>query len=154
MCFAIFWGKKQLLSFFIQDLHLNFHSFLGFQHGIGSSVNVIMRLLPIATGLKCFWFLIALLLYLKWTILGLSFLDLKIFAYQASFQEDFDKSILSVHTYNLMSKKKLGSFNDLIINTYFQFFICLPIYCLPRYWYEHFLGSIFCKVSLALLNRI
>ena len=50
---------------------------------------------------------------------------------------------------NLMSKKKLGSFNDLIINTYFQSFICLP-----RYRYEHFLASIFCKVSLALLNRI
>ena len=55
---------------------------------------------------------------------------------------------------NLMSKKKLGSFNDLIINTYFQSFICLPIYGLPRYRYEHFLASIFCKVSLALLNRI
>ena len=50
---------------------------------------------------------------------------------------------------NLMSKKKLGSFNDLIINTCFQSFICLP-----RYRYEHFLASIFCKVSLALQNRI
>ena len=47
---------------------------------------------------------------------------------------------------DLMSKKKLGSINDLI-NTYFQSFICLP-------WYEHFLASIFCKVSLAMLNRI
>ena len=50
---------------------------------------------------------------------------------------------------NLMSKKKLGSFNPLITNTYFQSFICLP-----RYRYEHFLASIFCKVSSALLNRI
>ena len=88
----------QLMSFFIQDLHLNFHSFLGFQRGSDSSDKVIMRLLPLAIGLKCFWFLIALLLYLKSTILGLSFLDLKNFAYQTSFQEDFDKSILSVHT--------------------------------------------------------
>ena len=86
------------MSFFIQDLRLNFHSFLGFQHGSGLSVQAIMRLLPLAIGLECFWFLIALLLYLKSTILGLSFLDLKIFAYQTSFQEDLDKSILSVHT--------------------------------------------------------
>ena len=88
----------QLMSFFIQDLHLNFHSFLVFQHGSDSSDKVFMRLLPLPIGLKCFWFLIALLLYLKSTILGLSFLDLEIFAYQTSFQEDLDKSILSVHT--------------------------------------------------------
>ena len=47
------------MSFFIQDLHLNFHSFLGFQHGSGSSVKAIMRLsatLPLAIGLKCFGF--------------------------------------------------------------------------------------------------
>ena len=86
------------MSFFIQDLPLNFHSFLGFQCGSGSSVKVIMELLPLAIGFKCFWFLIALLLYLKSAILGLSFLDLKIFAYKTSFQEDLDKSILSVHT--------------------------------------------------------
>ena len=39
------------MSFFIQDLHLNFHSFLGFQHGSGSSVKAIMLLssgLPLA----------------------------------------------------------------------------------------------------------
>ena len=55
------------MSFFIQDLHFNFHSFLGFQHGSGSSVKTIMPLkarLPLAIGLKFFWFLIALLLYL------------------------------------------------------------------------------------------
>ena len=50
---------------------------------------------------------------------------------------------------NLMSKKRLGSFNDLIINTYCQSFICLS-----RYRYGHFLASIFCKVFLALLSRI
>ena len=37
---------------------------------------------------------------------------------------------------NLVSKKKLGSFNDLIINGYFQSFTYLP-----RYWYGHFLAS-------------
>ena len=64
------------MSFFIQDLHLNFHSFLSFQHGSDLSVKVIMRLsgtLPLAIGLKCFWFLTALLLYPKSIILGLSF---------------------------------------------------------------------------------
>ena len=65
------------MSFFIQDLHLNFHSFLGFQHGSDSSVKAIMLLLPLVIGLKCFWFLIALLLYPKSTILELSFLDPK-----------------------------------------------------------------------------
>ena len=130
--------------FFIQDLHLNFHSFLGFQHGSGSSVKAIMLILPLVIGLKCFWFLIALLLYLKSTILGLSFLDLKDLCLPNQFSKAFCQYIL-----NLMSKKKLGSFNDLIINTYFQFFICLP-----QYRYEHFLASIFCKVSLRLLNRI
>ena len=129
------------MSFFIQDLHLNFHSFLGFQHGSGSSVKVIMRLLPLAIGLKCFWFLIALLLYPKSTILGLSFLDPKDLCPPNQFSKEFCQYIL-----NLISKKKLGSFNDWI-NTYFQSFMCLL-------QYEHFLVSIFCKVSLALLNRI
>ena len=68
------------MSFFIQDLKLNIHSILGFQHGSGSSVKTIMALsaiLPVAIGLKWFRFLIALLLYPKSTILGLSFLDPK-----------------------------------------------------------------------------
>ena len=45
------------MSFFIQDLHLNFHSFLGFQHGSGASVKTIMLLsaaLPLAIGLNFF----------------------------------------------------------------------------------------------------
>ena len=65
------------MSFFIQDLHVNLRSFLGFQHGSGTSVKAIMPIsatLPLAIGLKCFWFLIALLMYLKSTILKLSFL--------------------------------------------------------------------------------
>ena len=132
------------MSFFIQDLLLNFHSFLGFQHGSGSPIEAIMPLsatLPLAIGLKYFWFLIALLLYPKSTILGLSFLDPKDLYLPNQFSKAFCQYIL-----NLMSKKKLGSFNDLI-NAYFQSFICLPRY-------EHFLASIFCKVSLALLKRI
>ena len=43
------------MSSFIQDLHLNFHSFLGLQHGSSSSVKGIMLLsaaLPLAIGLN------------------------------------------------------------------------------------------------------
>ena len=68
------------MSFFIQDLHLTFHSVLGFQHGSGSSVKGIILLsaaLPLAIGLILFWFVIALLLYRESVILGLSFLDPK-----------------------------------------------------------------------------
>ena len=140
------------MRFFIQDLHLNFYFLKGFRHGNGFPVKAIMPLtatLPLAIGLNCFWFLIALLLYPKSTMLGLSFLhpeDLCItkLVFERILTKAFCQYIL-----NLMSKKKLGSFNDLIINTCFQSFICLP-----RYRYEHFLASIFCKVSLALLNRI
>ena len=63
------------MRFFIQDLHLNFQ---GFRHGNSSSVKAIMPLsatLPLAIGLKCFWFPKAL--YPKSTILGLSFVDPK-----------------------------------------------------------------------------
>ena len=76
------------MSFFIQDLHLNFHSFLGFRHGSGSSVKAIMPLsatLPLAIGLNFFWFLIALLLYPKSAVLGLSFLDPKDLCLQNQF---------------------------------------------------------------------
>ena len=48
---------------FIQDLHLNFHSFLGFQQGSVSSIKAVMPLsttLPIAIGLS-FLVVIALL---------------------------------------------------------------------------------------------
>ena len=40
--------------FFVQDLHLNFYSFLGFQHGSGSSVKAIMLLLPLEIGFEMF----------------------------------------------------------------------------------------------------
>ena len=56
-------------EFFIQDLHLDFHYFLGFRHDNGSSVKKIMPLsatLQLANGLKKrFWFLIALWSYPK-----------------------------------------------------------------------------------------
>ena len=45
------------MSFFYQDLHLNFHSFLGFQHESRLSVKAIMLLsaaLPLAIGLNFF----------------------------------------------------------------------------------------------------
>ena len=54
MCFVLIWVKQQLMSIIIQDLHLNFHSLLGFQHGSGSSVKAIMVLsavVPLAIGL-------------------------------------------------------------------------------------------------------
>ena len=45
------------MSFLIQDLHLNFHYFLGLQHGSDSPVKAIMPLsaaLPLATDLFFF----------------------------------------------------------------------------------------------------
>ena len=45
------------MSFFIQDLHLNFHSFLDFEHGSGLSVKAIMQrsaTLPLAIYLNFF----------------------------------------------------------------------------------------------------
>ena len=72
-------------------------------------------------------------------------LILKIFTYQISLQEDLDKSLL-YYILKLMSRKKLGNFNDLI-NPYFQSFICLP-------QDAKFLSNNFCKVSLALVNII
>ena len=39
-CFAMFWAKQQLMMHFIQNLSLNFHSFLDiYMNGIGSSVD-------------------------------------------------------------------------------------------------------------------
>ena len=55
--FCCILGEAAVDEFFIQDLHLNFHSFLGFQHGSGSSVKAIMLLsaaLPLAIGLNFF----------------------------------------------------------------------------------------------------
>ena len=86
------------MSFFIQDLPLNFPSSLGlFQHGSGSSAKAIMPLsatLPLATGLNFFWFLIAFIQSQRYLDYLCSIL--KVFAYQTSFREDLGKSVLSV----------------------------------------------------------
>ena len=61
-CVLLRFGRNYNWCFFIQDLHLHFHSFLGFRHGSGSSIKAIMPLsatLPLAIGLKCFWFRIS-----------------------------------------------------------------------------------------------
>ena len=132
--FCQFWEKHSSSWFFFQDLRLNFHSFLGFQHGSDSSVKWIMQLsltLPLAISLKCFWFLIALLFYPK-SILRLSFLvpkDLcQIFLpTKLVFKKILTKAFCQ-HILNLMSKKKLGSFNDLIVNTCFYSILVNPLY--------------------------
>ena len=73
----IVWGitwLKDMRSDISRIFNLKFH------HRNGLPVKAIMSLsatLPLAIGLKFFWFLIALLLYPKSTILGLSFLDPK-----------------------------------------------------------------------------
>ena len=57
--FSYILGEVAVDEFFIQYLHLNFHSFLVFQHGSGSSVKAIMPLLgtlPLAIGLNFFGF--------------------------------------------------------------------------------------------------
>ena len=94
-CFNL--GEAAVDEFFIQDLQLNFHSFLGFRHGSGFSIKAIMSLsaaLPLAVGK---WVVIALLFESQPYLDYISSI-LKIFAYQTSFREDLDKSILSVHT--------------------------------------------------------
>ena len=47
------------MSFSVQDLHLNFIFFLGFQHGSGSSIKATIPLsetLPLAISLEFFGF--------------------------------------------------------------------------------------------------
>ena len=76
------------MSFFIQDLHLDFHSLLDFQHGRGSSIKAIMPVsatLPLVICLNFFWFLIALLYIQSQPYLDYLSLILNIIAYQASF---------------------------------------------------------------------
>ena len=55
LCFNF--GETAVDEFFIQDLHLNFYSFVGFQQGSDSSVKAIMLLsaaLSLAIGLNFF----------------------------------------------------------------------------------------------------
>ena len=152
MCFVLIWEKQQLMSLLFQDLHLNFHSFLGFQHGSDSSVKAIMRLsatLPLAIGLKCFWFLIALLLYPKSTILGLSFLDPKDLCLPNQFSRgSWQKHSVSTYLTWCQRRNWVASMIELKL-------IYNPLYvCRSTTIYEHFLASISFKVSLAFLNRI
>ena len=55
ICFNL--GEAAVDEFFYSRFTLNFHPFLGFQHGSGSSVKAIMLLpaaLPLAIGLNLF----------------------------------------------------------------------------------------------------
>ena len=77
------------MSFVIHDLPLNFHSFLGFPHGSGSSVKEIMLLsavLPLAIDLN---FLVCnnIIIISKEPYLDYFSSILKISAYQTSFQK-------------------------------------------------------------------
>ena len=95
--------------------------------------------ITISDWFEMFWFLIALLLYPKSTIFGLSFLDPKDICLPNQFSRGSWQE-RSVSTYLTWCQRR-----NLIAN--FQFFIYLP-------GCKHFMASIFCKVSLALLNRI
>ena len=90
-------------------------------HGTISSITI-------SDWFEFFWFVLALLLYWKSAILGLSFLRPKDLCLPNQFSKAFCQYIL-----NLMSKKKLGSFNDWI-NAYFQSFICLPPHDMNIFW--------------------
>ena len=56
-CFNLGEAAVDFFFFFKIYIQLNFHSFLGFQHGSGSTIKAIMPLsatLPIAIGLNFF----------------------------------------------------------------------------------------------------
>ena len=84
--------------------------------------------ITISDWFEFFWFVPALLLYWKSAILGLSFLRPKDLCLPNQFSKVFCQYIL-----NLMSKKKLGSFDDWI-NAYFQSFICLSPHDMNNLW--------------------
>ena len=97
--FCYILGEAAVDELFYSRFTFKLSTFLGFfQHGSGSSVKAIMPLsatLPLAIGLKIF-------LISNSIIQSQRYLDylssiLKIFAYQTSFREDFDKCVLSVH---------------------------------------------------------
>ena len=90
-------------------------------HGTISSITI-------SDSFEFFWFVQALLLYWKSAILGLSFLRPKDLCLPNQFSKAFCQYIL-----NLMSKKKLGSFDDWI-NAYFQSFICLSPHDMNNLW--------------------
>ena len=90
--------------------------------------HAIISSITICDWVEIFWFVIALLLYRKSAILGLSFLNPK----NLSLPNQFSKAICQ-YILNLMSKKKLGCFNDWI-NAYFQSFIRLPPHDINIFW--------------------
>ena len=134
--------------FFIQDLHLKFHSFLGSDMEVACQLRQSCHFsnITISDWFEMFLVSNSITVISKvshtWIFFPWSWRSLPTkLVFERIVTRAFCQYIL-----NPMSKKKLGSFNNLI-NAYFQSFICLPRY-------KHFLASVFCKVSLALLNRI
>ena len=85
-------------------------------------------MITISDWFEFLWFVIALLLYWKSAILALSFINPEDLYLSNQFSKAFCQYIL-----NLMSKKKLDSFNDWI-NAYFQCFTCLPSHDMDIFW--------------------
>ena len=114
MFYYIFLAEAAVNELFYSRFTFKISFFKGFWHGNSSSVKAILPLsatLPVAIGLKCFLFLITLLLYQSQPCLDYLSSIQQIFAYQTSFRENLDKSFLT-YILNLMSKKILGSFNE------------------------------------------
>ena len=123
--FCLFWEKKQLMSFFYSRSTFKlsfFFRFSAWKWLVSSGNHATITIIDWFTQSEPY--------------LDYLFSILMIFVYQTSFQEDLDTKAFCQYILNLVSKKKLRSFNDLIINDYFQSFTCLP-----RYRYGHFLAS-------------
>ena len=146
----MFWEKHQLMSFFYARFTFKrpfFFRFSTWKWLVSYGNYATISSITLAIGLKCFWFLIALLLVISKVNRTLIIFpqSLRSLPTKPVFERILTK-VVCQYILNLMSKKKLGIFDDLI-NAYFQSFIFLPRY-------EHFLVSILRKGSLALLNRI
>ena len=146
----MFWEKHQLMSFFYARFTFKrpfFFRFSTWKWLVSYGNYATISSITLAIGLKCFWFLIALLLVISKVNRTLIIFpqSLRSLPTKPVFERILTKAVCQ-YILNLMSKKKLGIFDDLI-NAYFQSFIFLPRY-------EHFLVSILRKGSLALLNRI
>ena len=139
MCYVLIWEKQQLMSFFIQDLHLNFHSFLGLQHGSGSSIKGIMLLsaaLPLPIGLNL---LVCNSINVISKVSHMDYLSsiLKILVYQTSFEKR------SVRTYLTWCQSGNGVTSMIELTLIFN-----PSYaCCPAIWtfsgqhlFQNFLG--------------
>ena len=121
------------MSFLFKILHLKFHSFLGFQHGSGISMKAIIPLsatLPLSIGsnfLVCNSIAIS-----KVSHTWIFFLNAKSNPTKRVFERILKKAFFQ-YTLNLVSKKKLGSFNDWI-NVYFQSLKCFPPHDMNIFW--------------------